>query len=370
MEYQTELNIIIDKIERLDYGLERTQLLTEALKLAEFNNDDSTQFLLRLDLMSSTSNSGQFHLSFAHLAWCLDKSDKNPQKFPAENVLHMYENICQALGDYSSITYDQGLKQLKDFGKRNKEAGSDNRSYLKLLIHYLIDCGKDDDAKKAFIELLEDISDEYDYSSTWELHSVVQYHIHFGEIDFAEKKATLLYQSHLNGMSVPDYLYLSLVEISFYKKAYSYLPSLLEKHYDFIDINARTLRVQSKYIYFQCLMGKEIKAKEAFEVAQKYYFDLIAEWYQFYFFCYTRCYFRLLLNRNLVKIDLTLSKKWSIYNKEGNYKLIDLFNYFNKMVIDKATLLDTKNSNTKYNDYQKNILNEVDNNSIYQTEDK
>jgi len=341
-------------------------LLEQALKLAEFNQDEKTQFMLRLDLMSSTSNSGQFHLSFIHLAWCLDKCDKFPEKFSIEHVLHMYENICQALGDYSSITYEQGLKQLNDFGNRMVNAGFDKRSYLKLLIHYQIDCGHDEAAYTAFKELLSLLKDEYDYESTWELHSVVQYHIHFKEIELAEQKATLLYRAHLNGMNVPDYLYLSMIEIAFHQKKYSYLPNLLDKHYEFIDINARTLRVQSKYIYFQCLLGEKEKAMTAFETAQSYYFDLIAEWYQFYFFCYNRCLFRLLCNLNIDEVQINVLPKWEFFNPSHVYNTNELYTYFNKMVLEKATVLDKKNGNTKYDDYQKEILSQVDENHIYQ----
>jgi hypothetical protein len=368
MDYQTELNQIIEKIELLKYSLERTQLLNDALKLSESNQDEGTQFLLRMDLMSSTSNSGQFHIAFAHLAWCLDKCDKHPESYSVANVLHMYENICQALGDYSSITYEQGLKQLNDFGDRNEKSGGDRRSFLKLLIHYQIDCGKDEDAYKAFLQLLDFITDEFDYESTWELHSVVQYHIHFQELDQAEQKAALLYKTHLNGMNVPDYLFLSLIEISFYKKKYDYLPKLLIKHYDFIDINARTLRVQSKYIYFQCLLGNTAKALEGFQKAQKFYFDLIAEWYQFYFFCYNRCFFQLLKKNGIEDVELTVLPKWEFFNSGNIYEVNTLLQFFDKMVNEKARVLDVKNSNSKYMDYQQLIWTQVDNNSIYKGE--
>jgi exonuclease VII small subunit len=361
MNYKKELEKLVKQIENLPYSLERTRLLDEALRLAEKENDEQTQFMLRLDLMSSTANSGQFHIAFVHLTWCLNICDSKPNEFSIEHVLGSYENICQALGDYTSISYEQGLKQLEDLKTRLEKAGMGIRGYLKLFIHYQMDCGYDDKAKEAFDQLLAMQTDEYDYESTWELHSIVQYHTYFEELEQAEHKARLLLNAHLNGYPVPDYLFLSFAEINFAKKEEKLLEQYLEHHINFIDINARTLRVQSKYVYYQTFLGNTEKALSAFITAQKYFFDLIAEWYQFYFYCYNRTIFKYLYDTGKTEITAEFNEKWEFYREDNNYRTKELFDFLNIKCIETAHALDHKNGNKKYIFYQKKVLDSIDN---------
>jgi hypothetical protein len=117
----------------LPEGPVRLALLEEAARAADACGDVATGFRIRSpELMWSAINAGQPEKLLVAFAWCLARSDRDPQRFPAENLLWEYSRwVLDVLCSFPQFPRRQIAEALDDMETRFRGAGRSLRVVAK-----------------------------------------------------------------------------------------------------------------------------------------------------------------------------------------------------------------------------------------------
>lgn len=104
-------------------GVAQTEVIEEAIGLADATQDDRLQFTLRLSLAQSAFNSGQLEKTIVAVAWCFGKQDASPDRFDYSALLDVCTFAMNSLSSLPQFSKSQVNTLLDDMESRYRQAG-------------------------------------------------------------------------------------------------------------------------------------------------------------------------------------------------------------------------------------------------------
>src|SRR5437868_5986567 len=98
----------LEKLQFESWGLEaspaKVAILEQAVQLADSLGDASESFDIRQQLIEAATFGGMEDRALVAFSWCLAQSDKDPDRFPEEDLLWKYKWILAGITDYPGIS--------------------------------------------------------------------------------------------------------------------------------------------------------------------------------------------------------------------------------------------------------------------------
>lgn len=135
----------LEELQSEAWGLEaspaKVAILEQAVKLADSLEDLDEGFSLRQELVEAATFGGVDDRALVAFAWCLAQSDKDPDRFPEEDLLWKYKWVLAGISDFPGVSVEKIHAMEDDFEARLKRSGYGLRSLYKLRMDNANDMG-------------------------------------------------------------------------------------------------------------------------------------------------------------------------------------------------------------------------------------
>jgi hypothetical protein len=143
---QAEIEAILDKAYEEPDPLVQVDLYNQAIRVADTAGDDEAGFGLRTELFRAVNETGQVDQLVVHFAWCIARTDADPERFPIEDLLWTYKWIVGDLPLFPHVATAKIRAMLADFARRMAERGEGERTSKYFQMKVAADLGQLDEA--------------------------------------------------------------------------------------------------------------------------------------------------------------------------------------------------------------------------------
>lgn len=122
--YTDEVVELMFAAEEIEAGPLRVELFERAVRIADTHNDLDLTFQMRMELVEAATFGGMPEVSLVAFAWCLAKSDEDPERFDEEDLLWKYKWVFDQVVYFPQVPMLKINEMLSDFEKRCRKAGA------------------------------------------------------------------------------------------------------------------------------------------------------------------------------------------------------------------------------------------------------
>ena len=122
-----EYDALVLEADDLPDGPLKVNLLSEAVRLADADNDVMRGFEARLMLMPAAQMASLPHQLVVAFTWCLAQSDRDPETFPAEDLMWRYRWVVSQLPHFPDVSREQIDESFTDMSQRYAAMGASPR---------------------------------------------------------------------------------------------------------------------------------------------------------------------------------------------------------------------------------------------------
>lgn len=144
----------------LPQGLERGEILEEAIRMADAEGHIKLAYEARGELINTAAYNNQPEKKLLNFSWCLNQFDAQPEEFDLWELLWRYKWIVVELPTFPEVTRTQIEEMFQDFQRRYTEAGFSMRVVHQKRMQVARSMGNMEEAAsefKKFSELSRDI---------------------------------------------------------------------------------------------------------------------------------------------------------------------------------------------------------------------
>lgn len=166
----TQVHTLIAKAKELPEGAAKRATFDEAVRLADVHQRDELGYEARMAALWSVYENGDIRLLFAHYAWCLAASDRNPE-WDRFQLLWRYRWVIDSMPDTPHISRPQIEAALDDMTRRYAADGYSPRAVFVLrrrVYEFMGDYAKETEAfEQIRLHRRDAMSDEATTESTF-----------------------------------------------------------------------------------------------------------------------------------------------------------------------------------------------------------
>lgn len=213
----TEVDELLATAEDMPYGPPRTERCEEAVRIADSLNDDGLAYDARIALIEAAVFGGAPQKAIVAFAWCVAKSDANPERFPERggwgtDLLWMHKWVAGQVHAYPQITRAQVTSALDDMETRYTRHGLSLRPVHQLRMHAALEMDEDTEVAHGHFRKWQWAKrDSYADCAACETHSAVEFHIKRGQHERAFDTARPLLEGRQACAEVPHHTYAVLL---------------------------------------------------------------------------------------------------------------------------------------------------------------
>lgn len=123
-DYAAQVGELAAVAEALGRCPAQVAVLEEAARIADSHNDEELAYEVRMELIDAATFGACPDVSLVAFAWCLAKSDQEPERFDGSRLLWKYKWVLEAVLDYPQFGREQLEAMLADMERRYAAAGS------------------------------------------------------------------------------------------------------------------------------------------------------------------------------------------------------------------------------------------------------
>lgn len=206
-DYGYQVDEMLESVWFLDHGPAKIVVLEEAVRIADAHSDDDRGFQARLKLIDAATFGGAPDVAMVAFAWCLARTDAEPERFDVSGLLWKYKWILDSAPDYPTIGRSQITDMLADMEKRYRLAGSGMHPVHQIARELYRVMGDLKSAKASHAKVLK--SDRVPLSNcpACEQHAQMKFSFDIGQTDQAFKQAAPLVNGQMSCSEVPHVTY-------------------------------------------------------------------------------------------------------------------------------------------------------------------
>ncbi|KQO15773.1 hypothetical protein ASF12_27525 [Paenibacillus sp. Leaf72] len=199
MDFEDLMNQAYD----LPPGAAQLEVLEAAVRLADAEGDIENGFYARHQIVKTAGFHGFPLKAIIAFSWQLGQYDQNPEEYDGRSLLWRYKWIIGTISNFPEIPMSQIQELLEDLGKRYKEHGYSNRTYLYFRSRLALDHGKLDEAKDYLQQFMKAFRDHMSDCIACEQHYIVMLYSRLGEDEQALKAAEPILSGNMKCAEVP-----------------------------------------------------------------------------------------------------------------------------------------------------------------------
>ncbi|MBB6098346.1 hypothetical protein HNR42_001771 [Deinobacterium chartae] len=206
-----EIDTLLERAEALPYGSEQVALVEEAVRLADLQGDLEEGFRTREALLEAATFGGYPEKTLTAMAWCLAQSDRDPERFPPENLLWEYKWVLRAALSFPQVPWSRLEATLADFERRAAACGVGQRVVLGKRFDLALHRGDLETARRLYPQWSYAPRDWLSDCAACEAQDGVRLAIESGNAESAFSRAKRLLAGQLTCDSKPEATYASLL---------------------------------------------------------------------------------------------------------------------------------------------------------------
>lgn len=121
--YRQQVDTLLDQAADLEPCLAQVALLEQALNLADSHGDLEDAFDIRMRLVRSAVFAGVAHKGIVAYSWCLAQCDREPERFPEQQILWEYKWILNHAMALPAIPLAELQRMFDDMERRYQRNG-------------------------------------------------------------------------------------------------------------------------------------------------------------------------------------------------------------------------------------------------------
>ncbi|MCS7021440.1 MAG: hypothetical protein NZU63_06395 [Gemmataceae bacterium] len=122
-DYHSRVQELCSDAFELDHGHAQIALLQEAVQIADAHGDAELGYEVRHHLIDAATFGGAPEVALVAFAWCLARSDEDPQRFDPDDLYWKYKWMATAAVKFPTISQQQLTQLLEDMRQRYIAAG-------------------------------------------------------------------------------------------------------------------------------------------------------------------------------------------------------------------------------------------------------
>ncbi|MEM7014110.1 MAG: hypothetical protein AAF585_21835, partial [Verrucomicrobiota bacterium] len=173
----------------MEDGSAKLALAEELVREADTHQNELRQFLYRKELVRSATFSGEIDKALVAFAWCLGKSDENPQEYSPTDLMWSYKWILHGCYMTPSVSAEQIAGIFADATRRFQEAGESLRPIYDQEARYQAHLGNRDGAKDLMKRSRSERRSSKSDCAACERSSEIEFHLFLKDFDRVAKLA-------------------------------------------------------------------------------------------------------------------------------------------------------------------------------------
>ncbi|WP_338553119.1 hypothetical protein [Paenibacillus sp. KS-LC4] len=198
-----EFEDLMNQAYALPSGAAQLEVLEAAARLADAEGDIDNGFDARHHIVRTACFHGFPLKAIIAFSWQLGQYDHSPEEYNGSTLLWRYKWIVSIISHFAEIPMSQIQELLEDLGRRYKEHGYSNRTYLYFRSRLSVDLGRLDEAKDYLQQFIKAERDHMSDCIACEQHYIVWLYSRLGEDEQALKAAEPILSGKMQCTEVP-----------------------------------------------------------------------------------------------------------------------------------------------------------------------
>lgn len=350
MRYTLEIQKLVAQAESKSLAVkEKCKLYSQAIRIADGNEDVEWGYDLRLEYLHWLSFSSSNEEMVVNFSWILNAYEENPDLFDESDFLWMYKWVLSEMYSNPDVSLEQLKYILNDFKVRMQRNGYSLRTYYDRLYD---ECMQMNQFEKAYEYLClrnAEPRDDMSNCNACELDNELDYYFASGQFDEAYNRAHPLLGKQLSCRCVPTRTFATLaqealfagkpdVAADMFARAEEGMLELQEDESMLCSVGAMT-----NYLF-------RTGSERAWEYVEKYLpWSLKADAYRTYMYAKKLAGGLKRVAREK-KVGLRLPVDFPLYREDNSYQAGELFDYFLEKATGLAVRFDARNGNAAFSE--------------------
>lgn len=243
----------------------RLGFLEEAIRIADAHNDAELGFELRDEMVHDAIFAGFPDKAIVAFAWCLARSDREPERFPEAELLWKYKWVAPPMSEYPDIPADRIEAMLEDMAARYRRNGANLRAVHKIRCVAALQMGRAEEAGGHFEAWRKTRADWSSDCDACDADDATRYLAAIGDDEGAMKAAKPLLSGRMSCAEVP---HLTLGRVLRPLLRLGRGAEAMAEHkrgYPMVRRNREMLSTIAEHVEFLVLVGRAEDAKRMFE---------------------------------------------------------------------------------------------------------
>jgi Gene 66 (IR5) protein len=334
----------------LEPGPAKVAMVEEAVRLADAQGDLEEGFRTREELITAAMFAGQPDVELVAFSWCLSQCDREPEKFPENDMLWKYKWVLDSIGLFPQVTRRQIEDMLEDMSRRYHRAGSTMHAVHTLrrdLAMYMGDAKK---AEEAHLEMERTRRDRLSNCAACVADGTVEYLAFLGRPGDALERAKPILAGHERCSEVPQRTYALVLLPMLRERRLTEAMSCHLKGYRLIARNPKFVNMVARHLTFLALTGNLPRAVRMLERHLPDALNTTGVLWQFDFYLSALVLFDRLREQGQTEIRLRLPTTlagpiFGNTDARGRFVLAELSQWFQERSADLANRFDARNGN-------------------------
>ena len=350
MRYTLEVHKLLNRANQENiHPKDASKLLTQAIQIADANEDTELGYDLRSDLMDkewALAERPEFVNTFS---WMLNAFDADPEQYAADDLFWKYKWVISELFSNPAVSLEQIDQVMEDFKRRITAAGFGLRSYYTKLLHDALD-QQDREKCETYIAQINLLSrDDISDCQACEMDNEVIHFVNEGNFEEAYAKAQPLLKKEFSCAHVPAITLCFLCYLAIktgQKEKADELFNLAEAEIQERDYDSSLIRSIALLIVYLFHTDKE----KGWEYTEKYIpWALDCEpGRKFFFSLYMAEALKQEDQARVVNMELPVEHP--LYTAANTYSAGDLYEFYYSQAKELGERFDERNRNSNYSD--------------------
>jgi hypothetical protein len=345
VDYQTQVEELLDQTYGLPNGPSKLALLEEAVHLADVHQDAALGDAVREKLVETATFSGYPEKALVAFSWRLAQSDRAPEIFPERDLLWEYKWVVGRLTHFPQITRKQIEEALDDLTRRSQRCGCGLRAVHCLRWKVAQEMHEPALAREYYRKWEKTPRDWNTDCAACEQDQRVRFHLFVGKKEKALEMAEPILRGSLRCAEIPHVTYarvlLPLLQRAQIERAVEYH----HKGYRLIRDNREFLEEIADHLTFLVLTDNLLQALRLFEKHLEWALDTEEQYRRWKFYLAAYLLMACLAENDQASLRLRLPKTTPGYQEEGRYDVSALASWIEGTCRDLAQRFDARNGN-------------------------
>ncbi len=341
--WREQVQLLLERAERLEPGEARVMALEEAARLADAHGDVPLAFEVRDSLIDAATFGGFPDKALVAFAWCRAQQQKDPSRFDAESLLWKQKWVVGRLTDFPHVGRAQIERALDDFEQACAKVGAGERAVRKLRYKAARDMGDTSRTEALWTRWVETPRDHLTDCRACDLNDELDHPFDQGNHARVLERARPLLDGRAKCAEVP---HLTLGRVLYSLFTLGRLEHARDSHlrgYTLVRHNREFLGTVGEHLEFLALTGNVDRGLKLFERHLAWALEHASHRYRFTFHTAALALMERALVEGRERVALALPRAFPLHAPEGTYETRTLRGWLAAQAEGIAATFDTRN---------------------------